>query len=242
MRSTSSRWWAGTRARRHDCSRWIGRRSPSWSRPRSAAWSRIRRARRWRAPRRAPRAPEQRAPRPGRLGLVRYFVPDIRVGSELRKQTALEDKFGGLPWGLRAARWPRCAECRKSMSFLAQLLHHPVRLDLGREGRVLFAFQCDGVTCATYEGSSGANACFVSEPEWLTDGPSARPMDRRSLEHEVRVARWDDRDDGVPDALMPRFFDYDDHLALDDGIVEQLYFATRLGSAPAWIQAAQEPP
>jgi hypothetical protein len=61
---------------------------------------------------------------------MRYFVPDIRMPDELPPQCALEDKLGGLPWGLDPAGWPRCRDCGKSMSLLAQYAHHPERLDL----------------------------------------------------------------------------------------------------------------
>jgi hypothetical protein len=49
------------------------------------------------------------------------------------------DQFGGLPWGLAPELWPKCSECGKSQSLLAQLIHDPTRLDLGRDGRVLHA-------------------------------------------------------------------------------------------------------
>src|SRR5689334_8522225 len=103
---------------------------------------------------------------------MRYFVPKLMLGVLAPKQAALEDKFGGLPWGLSSARWPLCSACHKPQSMIAQLVHHQDRFDLGRAGRVLFVFQCDHNPggCATWLGDSGANSCFVLEPEELGYG------------------------------------------------------------------------
>src|SRR5450830_1027219 len=100
---------------------------------------------------------------------MRYFVPVPRISTELAQQTRPEDKFGGLPWGLPPQSWPTCVECGASQSLLAQFVHHPVRLDLGREGRLLSVFQCnaDPGMCASWERNSGANACLITEPEDL---------------------------------------------------------------------------
>lgn len=111
---------------------------------------------------------------------------------DLPTQAVPEDKFGGLPWGLESNLWPKCSNCGKSQSLLAQLLHDPVRLDLGREGRVLCVFQCnhDPGMCSTWEGGSGANASFVVEPEQLARGFAKLPPDTPLIENEVRVVRY----------------------------------------------------
>jgi hypothetical protein len=150
---------------------------------------------------------------------MKYFVPDIRISGELEPQAAPEDKFGGLPWGLDAGSWPKCSACGKSQSLLAQLLHHPSRLDLGREGRVLHVFQCnhDPGACSTWEGGSGANACFVVEPERIGAGLTQIPGDKPPVDSEVRVVRWIERDGEVTTS-------------------------TRLGGVPYWIQSPDEAP
>jgi hypothetical protein len=74
---------------------------------------------------------------------MRYFVPEIRLASELPTQACIQDKLGGLPWGVTASRWPMCSDCGKPQSLLAQFVHDASRLDLGRQGRALFLFQCN---------------------------------------------------------------------------------------------------
>ena len=175
---------------------------------------------------------------------MQYFVPDIRVAADLPPQTAAEDKFGGLPWGLKSADWPKCSECGTSLSLLAQLLHHPVRLDLGREGRALLVFHCnhDPGMCSTWEAGSGANACFVHEPESLVDGLATLPVDAPVLEHEARVVRWLDRDDGLPSSLFASFFDEQRYFGLPRETIKSVSSITRLGGVPSWIQSPAEAP
>src|SRR5262249_14777262 len=111
---------------------------------------------------------------------MRYFVPDICVAAEAPPETTAQDKLGGAPFGLRQDKWPRCRECGKSQSLLAQLTHDPARLELGRTGRVLFVFQCnhDPGMCDTWDAHSGANACIVVEPEELGPRLAELPDDR----------------------------------------------------------------
>jgi hypothetical protein len=161
---------------------------------------------------------------------VRFFVPDIRVSAELEPQATLQDKFGGLPWGLEPDLWPVCSGCGKPQSLLAQLLHDPVRLDLGRQGRVLCVFQCgqDRTMCSTWKGGSGANACFVLEPEDIGSGLTSSPPDASPVENEVRVVGWLPRDDGLRAPLGSRFH----------GVPS----TTRLGGIPCWIHNPADAP
>ena len=108
---------------------------------------------------------------------MRYFVPDIRLASELPTQSGIEDKLGGVPWGLAAKSWPRCNRCGKVQLLLAQFVHDASRLDLERVGRSLFVFQCSNSSglCPTWKGGSGANACFVVEPEEILSSISEMP-------------------------------------------------------------------
>src|SRR5262245_15947067 len=103
-----------------------------------------------------------------KMDLMLNFIPDLQLGSLLPPQRGLEDKFGGLPWGLRTDLWPMCRHCGRPQSLLAQLSHDDQRLDLGRDGRVLFVFQCchppwkrDPRECESWSSAAGANACLI---------------------------------------------------------------------------------
>jgi hypothetical protein len=195
---------------------------------------------------------------------VRYFVPDIRVPSAATNQSPKSgllnrifgrikpvlpesrtmERLGGVPWGLDAGRWPKCSECGKSQSLLAQLEHHQDRLDLGREGRVLFVFQCahDPGMCATWEAFSGANACFVVEPEQLEPTPTAVPADAPPADREVHIAGWIGRDDGVPPDRAGAFLAEQSFLELPEDVLANVTWSTRLGGVPRWMQSADEAP
>jgi hypothetical protein len=79
----------------------------------------------------------------GRKSPMRFFAPVLKLGTNMESQVQLEEKFGGLPWGLPANRWPNCRESGKPQSMIAQLKHHSEPLDLGKDGRVMFVFQCN---------------------------------------------------------------------------------------------------
>jgi uncharacterized protein YwqG len=153
---------------------------------------------------------------------MRHFVPVLKLGSSLPAQTRLEDKLGGLPWGLPASRWPMCATCGEPQTLLAQLRHHAERLDLGKEGRVLILFQCnhDPGMCETWSGGSGANACLILEAEELGHGLTPVPTADTTVEPEVRVVDWRE---GVDDESEPAM-------------------ETKLGGIPSWIQGDDEGP
>lgn len=175
---------------------------------------------------------------------MRYFVPDIRVADELEAQRSARDKFGGLPWGLKPSLWPKCADCGKSQSFLAQFVHDPIRLDLGRPGRMLYIFQCnhDPGMCATWDGRSGANACFVVEPERLTSELAKMPSDKPVLENEVFVVQWHEHDDGLSVADAASYYDDDKFNSLPEEQIRRVTSSTRLGGVPCWIQSPSEAP
>jgi len=153
---------------------------------------------------------------------MRHFAPVLKLGSALPAQVAIEEKFGGLPWGLSADRWPTCRECSKPQTLLAQLRHHPERLDLGKDGRVLFVFQCnhDPGMCETWAGQSGANACFILDENELGTGLTAAPTPQTTVETEARVVAWQEGVDNDSDPEM----------------------RTKLGGIPSWIQGDNEGP
>jgi hypothetical protein len=176
---------------------------------------------------------------------MRYYVPDIRVAADVPAGASQPvDQFGGLPWGLATNLWPKCSDCGKSQSLVAQLVHDPSRLDLGRDGRVLYVFQCnhDPGMCSTWQGGSGANACFVVEREKLTAGLAVIPTDKPPIDNEVRVIRWLERNDGVPSSSFDFFFDETAYLALPEAERTSVPPCTKLGGVPYWIQSASEAP
>ena len=174
---------------------------------------------------------------------MRYFVPNIRISEELPYQSLPEDKLGGLPWGIAPKLWPICRECGKSQSLLAQFLHHPERLDLGRSGRVLSVFQCnhDPGMCATWEGGSGANACFVTEPEELLPGLATLPSDAPLIEPEARIVEWIERDDGITEVEASKFLS-SAFYGMDKSEISKVSWSTRLGGVPCWVQGSDETP
>lgn len=175
---------------------------------------------------------------------MRYFVPVLRLTAELPPQSRPEDKLGGLPWGLSPRLWPTCSDCGNSQSLLAQFVHHPPRLDLGRPGRILSVFQCnhDPGMCATWQGGSGANACFVTEPEDLVAELAVLPKDSPHLEREARIVEWLERDDEISEEQAALFFSATEFFELPDPEADKPTWSTRLGSVPRWIQSPDEAP
>jgi hypothetical protein len=175
---------------------------------------------------------------------MKYWIPDLCLATQLPPQTSLQDKLGGLPWGLPSELWPRCQECGHPQSLLAQFVHHQERLDLGAPDRVLFVFQCNynpGV-CATWERMGGANACFILSMHELTHTLTPLPRDDIELEIETRIEQWIARDDHIPSRAYTHFFHDAGMVALPEAVRQQVMTGTRLGSVPAWIQSAEEGP
>jgi hypothetical protein len=175
---------------------------------------------------------------------VRYFVPDIRLMEEGGPQVGFEEKLGGLPWGLQASHWPHCKDCGKAQSLLAQFVHAPPRLDLGREGRILSVFQCnhDPGMCSSWEGGSGANACLIFEPEDLIDGPTPLPASAPPIDREVRIVNWIAREDEVNESSASKYYSDQEYFALGKEGWQMPASGTRLGSVPCWIQSPDEAP
>jgi hypothetical protein len=144
------------------------------------------------------------------------YLPRLVLQCMAPAQRALEDKLGGLPWGLPASRWPACRTCGEPQTLLAQLRHAPPRLDLGKAGRSLLVFQCDHDPggCQTWDWRSGANAVISLDAEDMTPGPTPPPTAATRVEIEVCATGWVRRAEGR----------------------DQATDRTKLGGHPFWIQ------
>jgi hypothetical protein len=115
-------------------------------------------------------------------------------------------------------------------------------------GRSLFVFQCNHQPglCSSWEGGSGANACFVLEPEELSGGISKAPEDRPPVERELRIVQWVEHNDGVTAEQASPFFNTEEWEALQEDARDELFVkakqCTRLGGVPHWIQSSREAP
>jgi hypothetical protein len=166
---------------------------------------------------------------------MRCFIPDIRYGRDLPAQTQLEDKVGGLPWGLPIQQWPICSCCESPQALVAQLVHHSERFDLGRDGRVLFIFKCNSfqISCPTHEPNSEAQTSFILDPEELLTGLTCPPSEVRA-EEEIRVIDWLIEDDGVPEQYSAASYQAS-RQNLPEEIQEKLHeYEMKLGGIPDW--------
>jgi len=174
---------------------------------------------------------------------MKYFRPDIELGTVLGSQDGAAEKLGGLPWGLAPERWPICACCKKPQTLLAELHHDHWRLNLGAAGRVLFVFHCahDPGMCDDWDQDSGGNAVFVVESSSLGSGLTRPPVET-PVYPEARILFWTELDDGIPSQLTPSFFSDQLYLSVDESVINQVRMSTKLGSVPAWIQSPGEAP
>ncbi|MBD2666787.1 hypothetical protein B6N60_04795 [Richelia sinica FACHB-800] len=175
---------------------------------------------------------------------MRYFIPNLKLSPDLPPQEKLEEKLGGLPWGLKPEQYPICSHCGGSQSLLAQFVHNPERLDLGKLGRTLLVFQCNHNPgeCPTWEGGSGANACFVLDPDELSDGLTPMPADSPPIEPEARIVDWLAQDDGISLDQVSAFYADEQRWNLPDEMRDRVYTETKLGSVPEWVQSSSEAP
>lgn len=175
---------------------------------------------------------------------MQYFVPVLEETEQFSAEAAFQEKLGGTAFGLTAEKYPICRNCGRPMALLAQLEHDAERLNLGREGRVLFVFQCSNrdyrVGCATWDADSGANACFVVEPEDLTGNTEEIPGERIETEKEFYITDWRVQEDEISEAETVYFLDVESYENIDDETSEDLFekasSSTKLGSVPYWIQ------
>ncbi len=197
---------------------------------------------------------------------MKYYVPRFELGVLSNSQRLMEDKFGGLPWGIPARFWPICRSCGKSMSLIVQLNHHDERLNLGRKGRCLFVFMCsnpDSYCEPTWNSSEGCNSSFVVEPEALENNLSFPPdvaepetaqirncencaydqswvADRTIwIQTEVRISKWIQMHDEIPKSDRSNFTDETKYSETSEELLKSIYSGTKLGSVPSWIQSPE---
>lgn len=177
---------------------------------------------------------------------MRYFLPSLELPAIPPVPTDRPEKFGGLPEGLPAPLRPRCSQCGGAMTLVALLEHHPERLPLGRDGRRLYIFICelDPGMCPSWEADSGANACLVVEPDDIDPSLPGEAAGAPVLEEAV-IAGWTELDDGIDEGVLTQFFREDCYHGtpgLWDQAASKIPLETKLGSAPRWLQGAEEGP
>jgi hypothetical protein len=155
------------------------------------------------------------------------------------------DRVGGLPIGLPDERWPHCGLCERPLAFIGQLTHDDERLDLGREGRVLYAFLCKNIEspeCGYSAGvpgnEDGAHAIV------LVDSPGAKqaeaPAGLDALAEDLVVSAWRKETETAADDLVD-FLLYGAHAERPAPPIGWLskshhWGGMKIGGVPAWIQ------
>jgi hypothetical protein len=142
----------------------------------------------------------------------------VFAGTSDAKEKDNAIQFGGLPKGLPAESWPVCSECEAPMTFLFQAKHHPEHLPLGREGRTLYLFQCEGEDgCTSWEADAGCNKALILEPELGSETPITEvPDEDTMLLPAISVASWISREQREKESDWTHF-----------------------GGAPIWIQSEE---
>jgi hypothetical protein len=173
---------------------------------------------------------------------MKSYVPVLSLNPPDSPLQGSVDKFGGLPAGFPQDRWPSCAECGTAMTFVAQFSHHPKRFPLGKDGRVLYLFQCESGSCSAWEPDSGANCVLILEKEELAGSDAtAAPQDIPVL-NEAWVEKWVEKEERMEMDSGPAetrlWLDFaTSPVASEDAL-------TKLGGHPDWLQMPEpvEPP
>lgn len=118
------------------------------------------------------------------------FKPVFQLGLFYTERSGYEDKLGGLPFGLPLTRWPACAVCGRLQNYLGQFGHSD-KINLRRQGRVLFLFQCsNGSLCGDWDHRSGANAAVLLDDMRMTGSATAAPTGVE-VEPEGIIIGWE---------------------------------------------------
>ncbi len=94
--------------------------------------------------------------------------------------------------------------------------------------------------CETWDGTYGANACFVLEPEEIENNLSIIPEDQPVPEKEMRIVNWTENNDDVIASEADAFSDSDKYFELEEEKFETISEETKLGSVPYWLEAPDE--
>lgn len=188
---------------------------------------------------------------------MKYFVPNLEPTEELKTQTTFQEKLGGLPFGLPTEMYPICKGCSTPMIFLAQFVNNKNRLDLGKEGRILYIFICDyeGIdysVCESWDANSGANACFIVEPEILIADETKIPESKTPVLRETLITGWIELNDDITEEESRCFFETQkyfletqkyDEIAFTEfaKLLDKTKEYTKLGGLPYWIQYPEIP-
>jgi hypothetical protein len=121
--------------------------------------------------------------------------PVFELGLFRTQRSGHEDKLGGLPFGLPASKWPSCKVCGLPQVYLAQF-RASNQLRLGRDGRVLFLFQCpDGPCCGSWDPSTGASCALLVDEDQLTNHSTDAPVGT-PVEPEAIIVGWEPAERG----------------------------------------------
>ncbi len=174
---------------------------------------------------------------------MRCFLPDIRLAAELPEQPKLEEKFGGVRGVCRrsAGRSVRIATST-SRSSPSWSTTRPGSIWAGGPGAVRVSVQSPSRHVRVVDRrKSGANACFVLEPEELTEELAPMPEDAPPRDLEVRVVGWREMDDGVTEDKALQFFSRDDYAELPEELLAKVPSVTHLGGVPRGYKALMRP-
>jgi len=176
-----------------------------------------------------------------------------------KPQEHLMDKIGGRVWGLPVEKYPYCPGCKTPYTFIAQFMHHPPRMPLGRKGRVIFVFDCLNQETYCFAGSAKDTldkTCFTLEPEELIDGLTPLPEPKNVLKAGLRIEGWRKKEDNLTFETYMRIpYGLDPYeISLEDNEIDRILYGepgspelqdveelnytnqTRLRSAPYFLQ------
>jgi len=157
------------------------------------------------------------------------------------------DRVSGLPWGLRKGAWPSCGVCSVPLAFIGQLAHAPGRIDLGREGRLLYAFLCKNLDTMLECGLSAGVPGNTDRAHAIVTVDDAEPTESEPpdglLDHApaLVVTEWSMRQEDVPDAaLEPLLYGLNQQRSDWPEVWKTHEIpplrGTKIGGIPAWVQ------
>lgn len=163
---------------------------------------------------------------------IPFFEPVLTLGAMFPTQTDFYFKFGGLPWGLPASRWPNCLGCTRPLSLMAQLKHDTPVFDLGKNGRCLYVFHCS--TRADFNLPSGeccreGKAAIILEPEDMGTGLTSVPPRGNPPLTEAIALQWS----GYVESINCTYNDCFKSHSYDQSEISQ---RTKIGGVPWWWQ------